>query len=89
MSWGELKFLAWTKHKTSICRKRSEASARRAAAVSSGHRKYRRGAKAWSGVNVTPTSSLVNKRGEIVKRFVGKADFAELHQFIDQLRSER
>lgn len=38
-------------------------------------------AKAWSGVNVTPTSSLVNKRGEIVKRFVGKADFAELHQF--------
>lgn len=46
-------------------------------------------AKAWSGVNVTPTSSLVNKRGEIVKRFVGKADFAELHQFIDQLRSER
>jgi hypothetical protein len=45
-------------------------------------------AKAWSGVNVTPTSSLANKRGEIVERFVGKADFAELHKFIDQLLSE-
>jgi hypothetical protein len=30
----------------------------------------------------------VNKRGEIVKRFVGKPDFAELHQLIDRLLSE-
>lgn len=45
-------------------------------------------AKAWGDVNVTPTTFLVNKRGEIVKRFVGKPDFAELHQLIDQLLSE-
>ena len=44
--------------------------------------------KAWGDVNVTPTTFLVNKRGEIVKRFVGKPDFAELHQLIDQLLSE-
>lgn len=45
-------------------------------------------AKAWGDVNVTPTTFLVNKRGEIVKRFVGKPDFAELHQLIDRLLSE-
>lgn len=45
-------------------------------------------AKAWGNVNVTPTSFLVNKRGEIVKRIVGKPDFAELHLLIDQLLSE-
>ena len=45
-------------------------------------------AKAWGDVSVTPTTFLVNKRGEIVKRFVGKPDFAELHQLIDRLLSE-
>jgi peroxiredoxin len=45
-------------------------------------------AKAWGDVNVTPTTFLVNKRGEIVKRFVGKPNFAELHQLIDRLLSE-
>lgn len=45
-------------------------------------------AKAWGDVNVTPTTFLVNKRGEVVKRFVGKPDFAELHQLIDRLLSE-
>ena len=45
-------------------------------------------AKAWGDVNVTPTTFLVNKRGEVVKRFVGKPDFAELHLLIDQLLSE-
>ena len=45
-------------------------------------------AKAWGDVNVTPTTFLVNKRGEIVKRFVGKPDFADLHQLIDQLLNE-
>ncbi|PZO15572.1 MAG: thioredoxin [Burkholderiales bacterium] len=45
-------------------------------------------AKSWGDVKVTPTTFLVNKRGEIVKRFVGKPDFAELHQLIDQLLSE-
>lgn len=42
-------------------------------------------AKAWGDVNVTPTTYLVNKRGEIVKRYVGQPDFAELHKLIEKL----
>ena len=45
-------------------------------------------AKAWGDVNVTPTTFLVNKRGVVVKRFVGKPDFSELNQLIDRLLSE-
>lgn len=45
-------------------------------------------AKAWGDVKLTPTTFLVNRRGEIVKRFVGKPDFAELHQLIEQLLTE-
>lgn len=45
-------------------------------------------AKAWGEVKLTPTTFLVNKRGEIVKRFLGKPDFVELHQLIDRLLSE-
>ncbi len=42
-------------------------------------------AKAWGDVQLTPTSFIVNKRGEIVKRYVGEPDFAELHQLIEKL----
>ena len=42
-------------------------------------------ARAWGEVNLTPTSYLVNKRGEIVKRYVGEPDFAELHRLVEQL----
>jgi peroxiredoxin len=42
-------------------------------------------ARAWGDVEFTPTTFLVNKRGEIVKRYVGEPDFAELHQLIEQL----
>ena len=45
-------------------------------------------AKAWGDVQLTPTSYLVNKRGEIVKRYVGEPDFAELHQLIEKLLAE-
>lgn len=45
-------------------------------------------AKAWGDVQLTPTSYLVNKRGEIVKRFVGEPDFAELHQLIEKLLAQ-
>lgn len=45
-------------------------------------------AKAWGDVNVTPTTFLVNKRGVVVKRIVGKPDFAELNQLIDKLLAE-
>ncbi|MCZ2497022.1 redoxin family protein [Xylophilus sp. Kf1] len=42
-------------------------------------------AKAWGDVQLTPTTYLVNKRGEIVKRYVGEPDFAELHRLIEKL----
>lgn len=45
-------------------------------------------ARAWGDVKLTPTSYLVNKRGEIVKRYVGEPDFAELHRLIDRLLAE-
>jgi thiol-disulfide isomerase/thioredoxin len=45
-------------------------------------------AKAWGDVQLTPTSFLVNKRGEIVKRYVGEPNFAELHQLIEKLLAE-
>lgn len=42
-------------------------------------------ARAWGEVKLTPTTYVVNKRGEIVKRFVGEPDFAELHKLIESL----
>jgi peroxiredoxin len=45
-------------------------------------------AKAWGDVKLTPTTYVVNKRGEIVKRYVGEPDFNELHQLIERLLAE-
>ena len=45
-------------------------------------------AKAWGDVKLTPTTYLLNKRGEIVKRYVGEPDFAALHQLIEKLLAE-
>ena len=45
-------------------------------------------AKAWGDVALTPTTYIVNKRGEIVKRYVGEPDFAELHKLIEKLLAE-
>ena len=45
-------------------------------------------AKNWGDVKLTPTTYLVNKRGEIVKRYVGSPDFDELHRLIDKLMAE-
>ena len=44
--------------------------------------------KAWGEVTLTPTTYLVNKRGEIVKRYVGEPDFKELHRLIEQLLAD-
>jgi peroxiredoxin len=45
-------------------------------------------AREWGDIKLTPTTFLVNKRGEIVKRFVGTPDFAELHKLIEKLLTE-
>jgi peroxiredoxin len=42
-------------------------------------------AKSFDDVRLTPTTFLINKRGEIVKRFVGEPDFAALHRLIEKL----
>lgn len=45
-------------------------------------------AKAWGDVQLTPTTYVVNKRGEIVKRYVGEPNFSELHLLIEKLLAE-
>jgi peroxiredoxin len=45
-------------------------------------------ARDWGDIQLTPTTLLVNKRGEIVKRFVGPPNFSELHQLIEKLLAE-
>jgi peroxiredoxin len=45
-------------------------------------------AKAWGDVQLTPTSFLVNKRGQIAKRYVGTPDFDSLNALIDKLLKE-
>ena len=45
-------------------------------------------AKAWGDVRLTPSTFIVNKRGEIVKTYVGAPNFPELHQLIEKLLAE-
>ena len=40
-------------------------------------------------MKLTPTTYIVNKRGEIVKRYVSEPDFAELHRLIEKLLAEQ
>lgn len=46
-------------------------------------------AKAFGDVRLTPTTYLINKRGEIVKRYVGAPDFAALHSLVEKLLAEQ
>ena len=46
-------------------------------------------ARQFGKVQLTPTTLLINKRGEIVKRYVGEPDFAALHGLVEQLLAER
>ena len=45
-------------------------------------------ARAFSDVRVTPTTYLIDKRGAIVKRFVGEPDFQALQALVDKLLAE-
>ena len=46
-------------------------------------------AKGFGDVKLTPTSFLINKRGQIVKRYVGKPDFDALHRLVEELLAEK
>ena len=45
-------------------------------------------AERLGNVQFTPTSLLIDKRGRIVRRWVGKTDFAEIGPLIDRLQDE-
>ena len=45
-------------------------------------------ARAWGDVKITPTTFIVNKNGQIVKRYIGEPDFDALHQLLDKLLNE-
>ena len=45
-------------------------------------------ARRFGNVQFTPTSLLINKRGEIVKRWVGKTDFEALAPLIAELQGQ-
>jgi adhesin HecA-like repeat protein len=42
-------------------------------------------ARARGDVQLTPASYLVNRQGQMVKRYVGEPDFAERHRLIGKL----
>lgn len=45
-------------------------------------------AKAFGDVPGTPVTFVLNRRGEIVKRYLGEPDFAALEQLVDRLLAE-
>ena len=45
-------------------------------------------ARSFGQVQLTPTTFLINKRGEIDTRYVGAPDFAALHTLVAQLLAE-
>ncbi|MBB5017202.1 peroxiredoxin [Chitinivorax tropicus] len=46
-------------------------------------------AEAYGGVMVTPTTYLIDRRGNIVQRFIGEPDMAELHKLIEAKLAEQ
>lgn len=45
-------------------------------------------ARQFGRVQLTPTTVLINKHGEIVKRYVGAPDFTALHGLVEKLLAE-
>jgi peroxiredoxin len=45
-------------------------------------------ARGFGDVRLTPTTFLIDKRGAIVKRYVGEPDFPALHALVEELLAE-
>lgn len=45
-------------------------------------------AKRFGDVELTPTTFLIDKRGRVVKRYVGAPAFAELHVLVEELLAQ-
>ena len=45
--------------------------------------------KAFDDVKITPTTYVINRKGEIIKTYVGEPDFAALHQLIEKSLAEK
>lgn len=45
-------------------------------------------AQAWGDVKLTPTTYLIDKQGQIVKKYVGAPNFEDLHKLIDKLLAQ-
>ncbi len=45
-------------------------------------------AQAFDGVRLTPTTFLIDKRGQIVHKYLGEPDFAKLHELLERLLNE-
>lgn len=45
-------------------------------------------AQSFGPVQLTPTTFVISKKGEIVKRYVGEPDFAALHELLARLLAE-
>ena len=41
-------------------------------------------AKSFGDVTLTPTTFVIDKKGRIIKRYVGEPDFEALHRLLDQ-----
>jgi peroxiredoxin len=46
-------------------------------------------ARQWGDVKLTPTTYLIDKQGQIVKRYVGEPDFPALHALIEKLLAQQ
>ena len=45
-------------------------------------------AKAFGEVTLTPTTFVIDRRGNIVSRILGEPDFAKMHQLVEKLLGE-
>lgn len=46
-------------------------------------------AKAFKDVQITPTTYIINRKGKIIKTYVGEPDFAALHALIEKSLAEK